>query len=211
MNLTIIKFQELYTISQSNLNETDMATRLIQCFTRKTEQEIDKMKLSDFNKLCQKVQQLFVLPESKPYPYLKAGKNWYKVNFDIGKMKAGRYVEVTVFSNDVIGNLHKIMASICTPVKLTLFGFKELPYQSSKHEDYANDMLSAPFYKSYQSMLFFSVLYRELIRNTQPYLEKQMIAKGVDSRTAAKTMEDLLKILDGYIQPKWLKNLKVEL
>jgi hypothetical protein len=209
MKLTIIKFQELYSISQSGLSEIDMATRLVQCFTGKSEDEIDGMQVSKFNKLCTEVQTLFNLHESRPYKYLQANGNWYRINFDITKMTAGRYVEVTTFSKDIINNLHKVMASICTPVKITWMGFKELPYDALKHEDYANDMLDAPFYKAYQSMLFFSAVFRELIRSSRGFLVSQMKAEGVSEKIAVRALEDLQTILDGSIQPKWLKSWKV--
>jgi hypothetical protein len=52
MRISIQKFQELYKISQYNVNEIERASLLVQSLTGKSEAEINKMNIKKFNKLC---------------------------------------------------------------------------------------------------------------------------------------------------------------
>ena len=120
--MTIKKFQDLFKISITNLDEIDKSVLLVQTFTGKSEFEINKMSVKKFNRLCANINKSFnklsnnMLAE-KPKNLIKANGKWYWLNLEINELTAGRYVETATFGNDIIGNLHKLMATICIPMK----------------------------------------------------------------------------------------------
>ncbi len=206
MKITIQKFQELAAMSSLPMDETDRAVKLVQVVTGKTVDEVDAMPMVDFNRLCGKIAKLFDLTEGVPVNTIKANGRYYHINHSIDKMPAGRYVEVATFSSNVIENLHKIMASIVQPK--TWYG-KILPYDSTKHEQYADDMLQADFSAAYHSAVFFYVLFKESIKNLQGYFLAAAMEVGKTEAEATKTLIDLQSVLDGFILPKWCENLKI--
>jgi hypothetical protein len=206
MNITIQKFQELAAISSMPLDETDRAIKLVQVMTGKTVQQVEDMPIGKFNELCAKIAKVFDLSNGKPVNTIKVGKKYYHINHSIDKMTAGRYVEVATFSSDVIGNLHKIMASIVQPK--TWYG-KILPYDSTKHEEYADDMLQADFSAAYHSAVFFYVLFRESIKNLQGYFLAAAMEAGKTEQEATKTLTDLQSVLGGFTLPRWCENLSI--
>lgn len=206
MKITIQKFQELAAMSNLPMDETERAIKLVQVMTGKTVHQVEDMPIGAFNELCAKIAKVFDLSEGKPVNNIKVGNRYYHINHSIDKMSAGRYVEVATFSSDVIGNLHKIMGSIVQPK--TWYG-KVLPYDSTKHEQYADDMLQADFSAAYHSAVFFYVLFKESIKNLQGYFLTAAIQAGQTEDKAHKTLTDLQSVLDGFILPKWCSNLKI--
>ena len=206
MKITIQKFQELAAMSNLPMDETERAIKLVQVMTGKTTKQVEDMPIGAFNELCAKIAKVFDLTDGEPVSTIKVGKHWYHINHSIDKMSAGRYVEVATFSSDVIGNLHKIMGSIVQPK--TWYG-KILPYDSTKHEQYADDMLQADFSAAYHSAVFFYVLFKESIKNLQGYFLMEAMKAGQEEKAAHKTLTDLTNVLDGFILPKWCANLKI--
>lgn len=208
LKLTIRKFQELFSISQMETDEITKSSLLVQCLTNKTEAEIDRMKPETFGKLCKKINQSFELVSnkinnSKPKSYVRVNGNLYFLNYDITKspMNAGRYVEVATFSDNIIANLHLIMASMANPVKW----FKIQKHDSVSHDKIANDMLEMDFEVAYHSAVFFYAVFTKSIQNLHNYLASQTEKK----EELKEAMENFKRISDGYITPRWLVNLKI--
>lgn len=208
LKLTIRKFQELYAISQMETDEITKSSLLVQCLANKSEAEIDRMKPETFSKLCKKVNKAFELVShkinnSKPKSYVRANGNMYFLNFDIAKspMNAGRYVEVATFSDNIIGNLHLIMATMANPIKW----FKIQKHDSVSHDKIANDMLEMDFEVAYHSAVFFYAVFTKSIQNLHNYLASQTEKK----EELKEAMENFKRVSDGYITPKWLVNLKI--
>jgi len=212
LKLTIKKFQELFAISQMETDELTKSTLLVQCLTDKTEQEIDQMKPETFNKLCKQINNAFELvsqkiENSKPVNYVRANGRWYFMNYDIAKppMNAGRYVEVATFSNDIIGNLHLIMATMANPMVWSWRGLKMLDYDAINHDKVGNDMLHLDFEVAYHSAVFFYAVFTKSIVSFQNYFKS--IAKNPMELEMA--MENFTRISDGYTTAKWYRNLKI--
>ena len=55
MKLTIELFQKLNYVAQSDLDEVDKAIEFVRIFTGKSAEEIDKLSVKKFNRLCNKV------------------------------------------------------------------------------------------------------------------------------------------------------------
>ena len=207
MRMTIKKFQDLYKISLMDINELEKSSLLVQCFTKLSEEKINKMSIKKFNRLCSIINRQFEmlnknLYNDKPRNIVYANGCFYKMNYEMTKKpnNSGTYVELATFSEDIIGNLHKIMASMATPLKLTWKGLKE-----KDHERVAEDMLNLDFNVAYHACVFFWAVFTKSIVASQDYLMQQTNQK------------ELLEIelmnfkghLDGFTTAKWLQNLKV--
>lgn len=220
MKLTIKKFQELQAISTMEMPEFDKAQKLVECLTDKTTAEVEAMSMQKFEKLCKELKELFEvnvekLQNSKPKALIVANGKPYHLNFNIMQhpFNAGRYVEVATFANDTIGNLHNILASMATPLKWSWrkMRYVKLPYDATKHEEYAADMLQADFEHAYHASVFFYLVFISSIKNSKDYLVAEMTMKGVKEELAVEYIETLLRVLGGCITAKWFQNLKESL
>lgn len=212
MKLTIEKFQELYQISGMEMDELDKSILLVQVLTGKSKYEVEAMPLAKFNKLCLKITTAFEglnkkLNADKPKQIVKVNGNWYFLNYEITKkpMTAGRYVETATFSSDIIGNLHKIMATMANPMEWTWKGLRIKKYDALDHERISNDMLQMDFSVAYHSALFFYALFSKSMKASASYLQSQ-VGKEVPMKEA---LEHLSKAMDGSITANWYKNLKL--
>lgn len=210
IKMTIRKFQDLFKISATNIDEIDKSILLVQAYTGKSEFEINKMSIKKFNRLCVRIKKSFdsigqKLINGKPKNLIKANGKWYWLNFEINEMTAGRYVETATFGNDIIGNLHKLMATMCTPMKWSWKGLVPDKYVAENHSKYSEDMLEADFEHCYQACVFFYAVFNEsmkalLLSTEEDTMEKQML----------KVQQmNFRGLMDGYIMPNWFQNLKI--
>jgi hypothetical protein len=208
MRVTVGQFQQLYAISLMNADEIDKSILFVQTLTGLNEDEVLALPATKFNKICRKVKNVFDFDAGKPRKVIRAGGRRYIINYELSKV-TGRYVEVTSFSQDVIPNLHRIMASITQRCKWSWRTFKlvPIPYDAKKHEQYADDMLEADFEAAYHSAVFFWAAYAKSMKILKPYLMKELQKKGMTERLSEAMLSGLQSGLDGFTQPKWLRNL----
>jgi len=208
MKVTISKFQELYKISLMDINEVEKSALLVQEFTGLTETQVNKMPLKKFNSLCAQINKKFEqygveLDEKKPQKYVAVKGRLYLLEYDLAKppMNSGRYVELATYSDDIIGNLHKIMATMCTPLKFTLKGLKR---KEKNHRQVAEDMLDIDFSVAYHSAVFFYAVFSKSITASATYF------KTIASETTKveQVLTNLAEFTDGFITAKWYRNLK---
>lgn len=202
--MTIKQFQELYYIAQSKDIDFDKSIKMVGVVTGQTPEQIEAMPMAKFNHICNGIKKKFEifgknLLKSKPKKTVFVKGRYYRINYRVDKkpINAGKYVEAITFGKDVVVNLHKIMASIVTPI--TFFG-KE--YERD-HVDIANDFESMDFEAAYHAAVFFYTHYRVSMQLIQPFLIKELTAKGVSMREAEATLNSSLEILDGFTMPKW--------
>lgn len=208
--MTIKMFQDLFTISQTEMDEIDKSILLVQAYTGKSEFEINKMSVKKFNRLCAKIKDAFDqvgkrMSEGKPKNLIKANGKWYWLNYEINEMTAGRYVETATFGADIVGNLHKLMATMCTPMKWSWKGLVLDKYKAENHSKYAEDMLQADFEHCYQACVFFYAVFNESMRALQYSLEGEQTEKEMLNQH----LMNFRNLMDGCITPSWLANLKI--
>ena len=208
MKVTISKFQELYKISLMEINEAEKSALLVQEFTGMSEDQVNKMPLKKFNSLCRSINEKFEkygkeLDDKKPQKYVAVKGRLYLLEYDLAKppMNAGKYVELATYSEDVIGNLHKIMATMCTPLKLT---FKGLKRKEKNHKQVANDMLNIDFEVAYHSAVFFYAVFSKSILASSTYFK----TIATDTAKVDQVLTNLAEFTGGFITAKWYKNLK---
>lgn len=206
--MTIKQFQELYYVATSKDLDFDKSIKMVGIVTKKTPEQVELMSMRKFNYLCNKVHNEFKIFEKdllkrKPKKIVRVGKQFYRINYDVAKAKASTYVEVSTFSTDIIQNLHKIMASIVTPIKLKWGKWVEI-----EHEDLAKEMEKMSFEAAYQAAVFFYTLFNVSMTIIQPYLINEIMKKGVSKEKATEILTSSQNILDGFIMPKWSQTSK---
>jgi hypothetical protein len=210
MKLTIQTFQQLNNIAQSDLEDVDKAIEFVRIFTGKTAEQVDKMNVKKFNRLCKKVLDIFEksmqkVNDEKPSNWMWVKGKLFYINYSIAEISANKYVETAIFSQNLIDNLHKVMATMVYETEWTWKGVKVKPYDSSKHEKISNLMLQADFRHCYHVAVFFYQLLRNSIVNLRPFME----AEAENPQKVAEALTDFTKTMDGLPMPKWCQNLKV--
>lgn len=215
--MTIKQFQELYFISTSDNNELDKSIRMVGAVKGITPDEVEKLPMAKFNKVCAKINKSFEvfnkkLLNTEPVQMVKVNGRCYQLHYRVERspINAGRYVEVVTFQKDIIGNLHRIMASICEPIR---WNWRKMKYESYPmlHEDIALDMEALNFEAAYHAAVFFYTLYGVSMNNTRRYLMNKLTAKGITKEVAEEVLTHSQSLLDGLIMPKWSVNLKTYL
>lgn len=210
MRLNVRQFQALHEISMSSLGDIDKAIAYVSTINGMTPSEIEDMDTSKFNKICASIVGAYTsqhkrsMENDKPQRYIKANGQWYEIHYDLSKepFNAGRYVEVTTFSRDLIRNLNRIMASIVTPVSFNWLTLKFVPLKDTSqytHERISIDMLEADINIVHHSCLFFYALFIHTIKDSRTYLLKTAEKK----EEAEVSVQTLLTTLDGFIQAQW--------
>jgi len=126
-NVTVFQYQqinELYANSK-DLTDLDISVKVASILTNQTENQIDSLPVKELAPLLESI--AFINEEIKPeaVKVLKINGRRYKCVYDVRNIPASRYIESKHFSNDVMGNLHKIMACMVIPQKRGCFGWKD--------------------------------------------------------------------------------------
>lgn len=189
-------------LKKEGFTELDIAVKCLSILTDQTETQIDSLSVKDLNK--QLIGIKFVtetLPDPKPVDFLKTPGGRYRCIYDVRNIPYARYLETKFFGADVGLNIHKIAASMVMPMKLTWRGYKLAKYDSAKHEDYANDILEAPFEQVYGSIVFFCQVFNDSIKSLSGYFRMESIKAGMTPEEAEIMVERLCKDLDGFTKP----------
>ena len=202
-SINVFQYQQL--IPALGIDDpTDQNMRLIAILNGWTENQVDSLSVEDYAKEKAKIGFLSDEIQGKPVKVIKVNGKRYKCIYDVRKLPSGRYIESKVFSQDLVGNLHKLAASMVIPMKKTIFGWKLDTYDASKHEEYSNDMLEARFVDVYHSIVFFYQVYRNWMEVTKDFLIAKMMEMGKSHSEAKKEVQNLLNTLDGSIAPRLL-------
>ena len=94
------------------------------------------------------------------------------------------------------------------PMKLTWRGWKVAKYDASKHEEYADDLLSASFESVYGSVVFFCQVFSDSITSLKDYLKEELTKNGMDKLEAELTIMALCNVMDGFTRLPSLPNMK---
>lgn len=203
--MTVEQFQQVYEVSEFEINEWDKAIQMCMVFTGKTEAQVEAMNVWKFNRICKKINKAFKFEEKKIPKTVRVGARFYKINLNVTEMKARKYVEGIEFGKQMIKDLHKVMASIVEPC--TWYG-KPLGYDATKHEQYADDMLKIDFNVAFSCGVFFCKLFAASMKVSRPYLTQELMNKGITEIQAVKDLTDLQSVLDGLARASRLQNTK---
>lgn len=211
--INVWQYQQIYNALNSkekDATDLDLEVKLVGIVNNMTEMQIDSLPLNEYKELSKTIAFLNEPIEGTPKKHIGISNNKrYKINYDISKMPFARYIESKVFSEDLYGNLHKLAATMVIPQKRKFGIWFNEKYDASRHEEYANDMLTARFVDVYHSLVFFYQVYRNWIEVSKGYLEKKMVEAGMQEAQAKEVVQSLCIILDGNIAPNLLPSTKI--
>jgi len=211
--LTVWQYQQIYPIvtkPEKDWTNLDVESKLVGIIYNLTDTQIDSLTIQQFNNLRGTLNFLDDKIEGKPVKYTQVNGKRYRFVYDVQQIKAARYIESKVFSTDLIGNLHKLAASMVVPQRKTWYGkWVDDKYDAAKHSEYAADLQASNFVHIYHSVVFFYQVYRNWIEISKDYLANQMMEKGMDMEMAVKAVQTLCEILDGNIAPNLLPTKKI--
>jgi hypothetical protein len=211
--LTVWQYQQIYPIvtkPEKDWTTLDVESKLVGILHNLTDTQVDSLSVAEFNKLKANLGFLNDKIEGNSVKYTEVNGKRYKFIYDVQQIKAARYIETKVFSTDLVGNLHKLAASMVMPQRKNWWGkWVDDTYDAAKHSEYAEDLQGAKFMHVYQSVVFFYQVYRNWIEVSQVYLVKQMMSQGMSMESALKVVQTLCEILDGNIAPNLLPTTKI--
>lgn len=203
-DVTIFQYQQmqnLFAKKDSDDTELDIAVKTLAILTNRTESQIDSLSVKELTKELKEIE--FVTnsePQPKPVDFIKVNGRKYRCVYDIRNMPYSRYIETKFFAEDTLNNLHKIGASMIRPMKMTWRGWKLAKYDASKHDEYAQDLLEAPFEQVFGSVVFFCQVFTDSIKSLADYFKKEMILKGMTQEEAEIQVQILCESMDGFIK-----------
>lgn len=205
-DITVFQWQQLSDLRTKvqDLDDIDVTVKAAAIITNQTEKQIQSISLLESKKLSEQLAFLNTEMPVNRVDYIDANGTRYKMNYDVRRMDASRYIEAKHFSSDFAGNIHRIAACMVTPMKRTIFGYEPVPFDASRHEDYANDLLTARIPDVMGSTVFFYHVFKTWTKVFQDYLKQQMIAMGMTKFQAEVTYQALCDSLDGFTRlPLW--------
>ena len=211
--LTVWQYQQIYPIvtnPEKDWTTLDVESKLVGILHNLTDTQVDSLSVGEFNKLKVTLNFLDDKIEGKPVKYTEVNGKRYKFIYDVQQIKAARYIETKVFSTDLVGNIHKLAASMVMPQRKTWYGrWVDDKYDAAKHSQYAEDLQGANFMHVYQSIVFFYQVYRNWIEVSKDYLVQEMMNQGMTMDLALKGVQILCDTLDGSIAPNLLPTTKI--
>jgi hypothetical protein len=211
--LTVWQYQQIYPIvtkPEKDWTNLDVESKLVGIVYNLTDTQVDNLSVMQFNNLRATLDFLKDEIKGEAAKYVEINGTRYRFIYDVFQIKAARYIESKVFSTDLIGNLHKIAASMVVPQKKTWYGkWVDQEYDAANHSKYADDMLEAKFVNVYNSIVFFYQVYRNWIEISKDYLVNEMTTQGLTKEQADQAVVILCEILDGSIRPKLLQTTKI--
>jgi len=136
-DLTVWQYQQIYPIvtkPEKDWTNLDVESKLVGILYNITDTQVDSLSVGEFNKMKATLGFLDDKIEGKPVKYTEVNGKRYRFIYDVQQIKAARYIESKVFSTDLVGNIHKLAASMVMPQRKTWYGrWVDEKYDSSKH------------------------------------------------------------------------------
>jgi hypothetical protein len=207
MRLTIRHFQEISKIADSPLDELEKSSLIVKVVTGKNDYQINKMSYHKFNKICRIVKRMLdnyteKIDKEKPRKFIRVHGVTYMLHYDITRLTAGKYVEAVEFQKDMIGNLHKLLATMAVPMRWTWKGLRAKPYKAQDHAKIAEDMLDADFSVAYHACVFFCAVSVDSMKSLN------ISGKLPGLKNLGLLEKRLMNYLAGSITANWYRNLK---
>lgn len=199
-DLTVGQYQQLYKVlKQTDKTNLDILTEVISICEGYPIDEIDSW---EFKKLIDKEKEYLFLEkldfDKTAKKYINTNGKRYKFVHKITEIPAARYIESKHFlKGDFIDDIHYLMASCVKPMRKTWRGWVEDKYDAKLHSEYAADMQNAKFVEVHNCVVFFYLLFVELIKGLEHYLTKEL-TKVTTADKVTEVQIALRKTMDGF-------------
>jgi hypothetical protein len=211
-DINVFQWQQLADLqnNKDGISDEDLSIKTIAIITNLTEQQIKEMGERKLFRMASRLKFLQNKFEVTHVDYIHTKTRRYRCVYDIKGMPTARYIESKHFAANFDDNIHRIAASMVMPQKRNWWGkWVDDKYQAEKHEQYADDLLTAPITEVLGSTVFFCHAYRNWIRVSKGYLIWQMMMTAKMSRLQAEIVyQGLCSVLDGFIRPQSYQSMK---
>ena len=181
-------------IQNESFTDLDKLVKVICVLTGLSEEQVDSWPLNKVNEY----KYLFEFDFKKEArKRIKVNGKYYRLNWQIEKLPAARYIEAKTYSQNLFENLHRLMASCVMPQRRIGFIYFDKKYNAADHEKYATDMLDAPFPFVYNACVFFYNVVNEWIKATLSYSEKEL-QKIMTKQQLNQLKQAFQSITDGF-------------
>lgn len=187
-DITVKQFQQIHAVLQNTeVDLMDKQQQVVSIVYSLTPDQIDNLQLLDYK---HKVLNTAFLLTAQEVP-VRAVKSFkikgrrFKINYDVSKLKARQYIEVSAYSENPIVNLHRLMASVLQPV--TWWG-KVKENNVKDHAALSEAVLESKFIYAYNAALFFCELYKRSIAALSPCFKAEMMEKGIAENQAHQVL-----------------------
>lgn len=174
--VTLDQFQRIYELSEDlNLKPLDYKIEVISILSGAKFDDLIKLDVTRFNYIYSKLSFLEKYPPAKPIEYVKVGKSVYEICFDVSKLTAGQYIDLSTLCKEpaeIPKRYHEIVAALATKINLRwVFGFKK-EYEGYHKNSEAFKQLTMD--KVFPICAFFLQVWSELIKDIPSYLNNQI-------------------------------------
>ena len=171
-DISIGQFQELQLLTEPTF-ENQIKTVAI--LTGKSTDEIEELAIVELTAIVKDLGWMATLPNPKEMQTFRIGGTWYYFVVNHNQLAAHQFITVQdLFADNTkwIGNLHKIMASLC--VRKSMLGISK-PVKSEEFDNLAELFRNRmPISVAYAYTLFFSLCLPGLLETTRQYLEQEV-------------------------------------
>jgi hypothetical protein len=192
-DLTVKQYQSVASVvTDKEMNDLEKETELVAILSGLSREDLNAIPWEEYLSLRKKFSFVHNTEITGGRPVLRFEINGrsYSVQHDFAKIAVARYVEVKHFAaENFIKNLHLLIASVVKP------DFEE--YDVKKHQEYANDFLSAKFIDVHATAVFFYQLFENLIADIPDFIANQMRAAGLTEDQISLIMNDSRSVSDG--------------
>ena len=192
-------------IENESFTDLDKLVKIMCVLTGMSEEDVDSWPLSKINDY----RHLFEFDFKKEARRrIKVNGRHYRINWQIERMPAARYIEAKTYSQNLFHNIHRLMASCVMPQRKILWMYFDKKYNAADHEKYATDMLKAPFPFVYNACVFFCSVLEEWIKIILSYSEKEL--KEILTMEQVKALRQLSQSITGGFTARPLSQIMKE-
>lgn len=198
--ITVRQYQAVMRLVKADMDALDRLDEIICVLHDMTLTEVGELSGTEYGKYAKSVQFL-VDNENIPGAVrnkVHAGNHLYNITPLPTSLNHRQFIEVQKFSQNIIENLHYLLASICSPIK---WGFLPSKNDWRKHSEYAEDFLDCKLIDVYHAAVFFCKVYTASLRSTADYLMRTMEDKGKAAEVWMR-LNDTANTMDGLITRK---------
>lgn len=177
-DVTLEQFQKIYELSEDlNLKPLDYKIEVISILTGVTftEDILKRISVTEFNTIYSKLKFLEKYPEAKPIEYVKVGKSVYEICYDVSKLTAGQYIDLSTLCkepSEIPKKYHEIVSALASRINIGwFFGFKK-EYEGYHKNSEVFKQLTMD--KVFPICAFFLSVWNGLMADMPSYLNNQI-------------------------------------
>lgn len=142
-NLTLFEFEQLMKLQMQKKNELDFYTKAIALMYNISEDDVDKLKITDFKNKANTIAALINKKPKKSIPSeVEINGQKYKVCKDVGRLTFGQYIDMQIVldkikeSGDNISYMHELVSCLLLDKNGEYLADLELAKNMSYYEAY---------------------------------------------------------------------------